>query len=702
MRIKKILNFFKNASKWVSIVTPLFLLAVFLFAMGFQNVYSKTFDIQPYSRAKETIRSPVTIENEAETERKIRETVQSVSDRYTTVDDLTEEKVENINEIFEVIDSVEEESKTDKKDWNNEDKIEEIQDILSNDITDEVDNVTFRQLLQIDKQEREEGKDLFVNAVETTLEDGVRTENIQSAKEEVESTIKYSSLSGDMQEVLQELVDFAVIENSFFDVEETMDKRNEAAGSVNPVVIQSGDIVVREGQIITKEMYDDLKLVGLLNNEKNVLPAVGLLLFVLLLCSVIGYELNRLYKRGQLDSKKAAAIVMISMLTILIMKIISVFTDQLNHLYLIVPAATGALLIRLLIFERLSIILAVQYALFASVLFNAQIPGSLNIEAMIYFLFFQLTGVVLLKKMTSRKELFGATLGMMIVNILVIFMFNVLSVEKLNIKDLLLQMGYGASAAILSIILTIGILPFFETGLGILSSNKLLTLANPNQRLLRKILIEAPGTYHHSVMVANLSEAACESIGADGLLARVGAYYHDIGKTVKPHYFIENQVSIQNPHDFIKPKKSAEIIIDHVTDGVKMLRKDRLPKEIVDICMQHHGTSLVQYFYHLAKEEDPEVKEADFRYPGPKPQTKENGVISICDSVEAAVRSLKEPSPEKIETIVQSIINQKLMDGQLDDTPLTLKEIHHVRDIVCESLKGIFHSRIEYPEKEAT
>src|SRR5699024_961366 len=177
----------------------------------------------------------------------------------------------------------------------------------------------------------------------------------------------------------------------------------------------------------------------------------------------------------------------------------SIFTDQLNHLYLITPVAAGALLIRMLIFERLSIILAVQYALFASVLFNGQIPGSLNIEAMIYFLFFQLTGIILLKNITNRKELFGTTLGMMFVNMIVIFIFAVLSVEKINVKELLLQMGYGSSAAVLSIILTIGILPFFETGLGILSSNKLLSLANPNQRLLRKILIEAPGTYHHSV-----------------------------------------------------------------------------------------------------------------------------------------------------------------------------------------------------------
>src|SRR5699024_268247 len=204
-------------------------------------------------------------------------------------------------------------------------------------------------------------------------------------------------------------------------------------------------------------------------------------------------------------------------------------------------------------------------------------------------------------------------------------------------------------AALLSAVLTIGLLPFFETSFGILSDGKLLSLANPNHPLLKKILTEAPGTYHHSVMVANLSESACEAVGANGLLARVASYYHDIGKTVKPHYFIENQVAIRNPHDFIEPSESAEIIISHVLDGARMLEKHQFQQEIIDITLQHHGTSRVEYFYHLAKEEYPEIDEAKFRYPGPRPKTKEAGIVSICDATEATVRSLTEPSPEKID-----------------------------------------------------
>src|SRR5699024_908515 len=234
-----------------------------------------------------------------------------------------------------------------------------------------------------------------------------------------------------------------------------------------------------------------------------------------------------------------------------------------------------------------------------------------------------------------------------------------------------------------------------------LSDYKLLSLAKPNHPLLRKILTEAPGTYHHSVMVANLSETACEAIGANGLLARVGAYYHDVGKSIAPHYFIENQMAIKNPHDVLDPYQSADIIISHPYDGARILKDHKMPKEIVDIAMQHHGTTLLKYFYHKEREKNKLTKEEAFRYPGPKPQTKEAALICICDSVEAAVRSLTEPTEDKIEEIVASIVNDRLMDGQLNECPLTLKELDEVHRTICETLKGFFHSRIQYPIKEA-
>lgn len=679
-------------------------------------MYSKTYDIERFNRADETIRSPITIEDEVETDRIMRETVQSVSDRYAIVDDITEEQITYLEEIFDAVDKIYEENEIKKEEktesdkdkdedlspLSNEEMVYELKEVLSSEITDNIDDVFFMQLFEMDEKERNKGKELYIKTVKKILKEGVRAENIESAKDELKNTLKFSSLGEEEKDAFGKLISFSIVENSIYDVEKTMEARRTAASKVEPVVIQSGDIIVREGQIITNELYEDLKLVGLLNKERSVFPAIGLAILMLFITSTIAYELYRLYKRNQLDRGKVLSILFISVITATFMKVISYFYDPLNPLYLLAPIATGVLLIKMLIFERLSIIMAVVYAILGSILFNGQIPSSLNMEAFIYFLFFQFAGIYLLTNVRDRVIIVKVAFGMALINIMMIFMFIFFSFEKFALKSLLIHSSYGVGAAILAAILTIGLLPFFETGLGILSDSKLLALANPNQKLIKKILTEAPGTYHHSVMVANLSESACEAIGANGLLARVGSYYHDIGKTVNPQYFIENQVAIKNPHDFISAKESAKIIISHVTDGVRMLKEHNLPKEIIDICEQHHGTSLVEYFYRTEVNNNPDttVDKADFRYPGPKPLTKEAGIISICDSVEAAVRSLKEPSTEKIEEIIDAIINSKLTDGQLDYTPLTLEELHLIRNTVVEALKGIFHSRIEYPDEE--
>ncbi|HIV73642.1 MAG TPA: HDIG domain-containing protein [Candidatus Pseudogracilibacillus intestinigallinarum] len=697
--IDKLFSIFNSESKAIAIYLPMFILLAFIFVITINNVYTKTYDIERFDRAKETIRSPITIENEVETDRKMRETVSNVVDRYTVSEEITEEQVGLLEELFDAIETIEKED-TNKTPISLEDKTTHLEEILSEELINEIDEVVFMQLFRLDVKDRTKAKKTFIQSVEKTLNNGVRIENIQSAKEEVKSILKYSSLDDETKDAFKELIDFSVVENSFFDIEKTMEARNEAASGVEPVMIRSGDIIVREGQIVTNEIYEELQLVGLLNRGNQILPAIGLLIFATFLLSIITYELNRLYRRQHLTPAKTIAVLFISIITITLMKIMSLYTDQLQSVFLLVPVATGVLLIRLLIYERLAIILAIVYAILGSIIFNGEIPGSLNIESFLYFIFFQLAGIYLLRDVRDRMSIIKTAFGMAIINVMTIMFFLFLSFQQYYFIDFIIHASFGVAAAILSVVLTIGLMPFFETGLGILTDSKLLHLANPNQPLLRKILQDAPGTYHHSVMVANLSETACEAIGANGLLARVGSYYHDIGKTVNPYYFIENQVGIKNPHDFISAKESAEIIIGHVTNGAEMLKKEQLPKEIIDICLQHHGTSLVEYFYRMAEKEGKQVDEADFRYPGPRPQTKEAGVISICDATEAAVRSLDEPSNEKIANIVQNIVNNKLLDGQFNETPLTIKEIHTIRETVCTTLQGIFHSRIQYPDKE--
>lgn len=704
-----LLNFFKKNSKWLTMGLSVLVLGVFIFLITFNNVASKTYDIERFNRAKETIRSPITIENEQETKRKTREISQSVEDRYDISEEMTEERLEYIDEIFEALNKLDEEleeteDKEDKEDSprvTTQDKLNHLKQILSQEITENINDSVFMNLIEIQAKERNEGKKVFLNSLTDIFEEGVRTENIKSATTEVKDTIKYSTLDEELKPALDALADFAIVENSFFDVEKTAQARKDAESNVEPVVIRAGEIIVREGQTITNEKYEELKLVGLLNDESNIYPVIGLALLIGLLLFVVVNEMLLLDKNEKLDYQKTVAILLISMIVIGLMKIINLYMSFTNQLFYVVPVATGVLLIKHLINDRLAIVLAILYSIVGCVIFNGDIPGSLNMEAGIYFLFSQMAAIIFLKNIKDRLAVIKSGIGIAVINVVTVLLFIFLSFEKYTLSDLFVQSGMGIISAFLSAVFMIGLLPFFETGLNILTDMKLLQLSSPNQPLLKKILTEAPGTYHHSVMVANLSETACEAIGANGLLARVGAYYHDVGKTVKPHYFIENQLAVRNPHDFIKPKESARIIINHPKDGAAMLTEQKFPEEIIDIARQHHGTSLLSYFYYKEKELGPAINESDFRYPGPKPQTKEAAVVCICDSVEAAVRSLQEPTEQKIEEIVSSIINDRLKDGQLDECPLTMNELNIIHRAVCGTLKGIFHSRIQYPEKEA-
>ena len=242
---------------------------------------------------------------------------------------------------------------------------------------------------------------------------------------------------------------------------------------------------------------------------------------------------------------------------------------------------------------------------------------------------------------------------------------------------------------------------------GITTHLQLLELAHPNQPLLYRLAREAPGTYHHSIVVSNLAETGAEIIGGDPLFARVAVLYHDVGKIMRPSFFIENQANRENPHDQLDPRTSARVIVDHVHDGVRLAGKARLPQPIVDIIEQHHGTTLIRYFFSKALEADPGTAEAEFRYPGPRPQTKESGVIMLADSVEAAVRSaaqsgrLFEPSADGshrvLEGIVRSVVQERLDDGQLDECDLTLRDVEAIRQSFVQILLGIYHPRVEYP-----
>lgn len=268
-----------------------------------------------------------------------------------------------------------------------------------------------------------------------------------------------------------------------------------------------------------------------------------------------------------------------------------------------------------------------------------------------------------------------------------------------DLSEIGLSMGWGITNAVVASLLAIGFLPLLEAFTRITTDQTLLELLDLNRKLLKRLSLEAPGTYAHTIAVANLAEAAASAIGANGLLARVGTYYHDIGKLVKPQYFIENQPRGRNPHDKLKPTMSAAIIRSHVMEGLKLAEQERLPAAIQSFIPEHHGTQQISYFYTRARELDPDAQlnPADFAYPGPKPQSRETAILMLADTVESAARVLQDPTPSRIREMVERLVTKKIAEGQLDQSPLTLRDIDQIKDSFSGVLTGMYHHRIDYP-----
>lgn len=368
---------------------------------------------------------------------------------------------------------------------------------------------------------------------------------------------------------------------------------------------------------------------------------------------------------------------------------------------LLTPVAGGAMLVRILINSESALV----WSLVAAALCAAQ--GDLSALSTAYYLVTALTAAAAVGQARERLSVLraGMTGGLVgaawvvLAAVLRAPVFNAAAFSYLRVgSDALVAVGAGA----LSAVLALGIAPAFEL-LGFVTDAKLLELSNLNHPLLRQLMLRAPGTYHHSVIVGSLSEAACETIGANALLARVACYFHDIGKGLKPQYFVENQRDTANRHDRLSPEQSAQVIINHVREGAALARQYKLPKPIQDNIYMHHGTGLIQYFYARAKEQadGATVDESIFRYPGPKPNTREAGIIMLADKVEAACRTIQSPTEERLRAMIQTIISSVMNDGQFEECPLTLRELYRIGDTFTSVLLGIYHHRVEYPSTAA-
>jgi hypothetical protein len=498
--------------------------------------------------------------------------------------------------------------------------------------------------------------------------------------------------------------------NTFYNEDETISKRNAAREAVPPVVSKTdfakGEVIVEKDHVITERHFrvvqEMLEEDEYLNRTQIVAGIALVVLLLIVTFFVFGRENIRNFRLRQKDIVFMAASLLLMLLFTQVGKAVALtFAEQdvgpASYLYFAIPVAAGGMLIRLVLDNEHAVLFSVVFSVLAGIIADNSLFFA------VYTLIGTLVGVGAVQQVKHRLALMWSGLAVGAVNIAAIVAYLLLQGTLFEFSSLWYVM-LGFASGVFSGFGVLAVLPLFEAVFGYTTDIKLLELANLNHPLLRELILRAPGSYHHSMMVGSLCEAAAEEVGANALLCRVGSYYHDIGKAKNPQYFAENQKLGENPHDKLKPNMSALIIKAHVKDGLEMARQHRLPQEILDFIAQHHGTSLIAYFYHKAKQmEDPdipEVDEKDYRYPGPKPQSRETAICMLADGTEAASRAMSNPTPGRLKGLVQTMINKAFTDGQLDECDLTLKDLNAISEAFTRILTGIYHHRPEYPEEK--
>ena len=531
------------------------------------------------------------------------------------------------------------------------------------------------------------------SATRTTLVGTVPEGQESDALNNIQQLVAFNTRSDLWWNVAMPTLRACIQPNMKIDQEATESNRQKAMDEVEPVYYKQGQNIVLKGDRVTESQMAVLTALGLLQGDRldmelyigTSVVLVLILLMYVCLCLLICREKMRVRLNQTI-------VLLVGLLNIALCVLLS----QLNMN--LMPIALGSLILTVAVGSRPALVYNILLALVLSLLTikgNGLVPTQV-LSIVLMTIASGTVGVYSLKKKMTRGAMLCAGLYVGLLNGVVVLCVSWLTSNDLtsNINDAL----YGLGGGVISGILCVGIMPVLESLFNLCTPTKLLELANPNHPILRRLMIEASGTYHHSVIVANIAEAAAEAIGANPLLVRVGAYYHDIGKLKRPIYFKENQMG-ENPHDFTDPRVSNAIITEHPKDGVALAQKHHLPQPIIDLIRQHHGDTPTMFFYHKAIQmygaENVDV--ADFRYPGPKPQTREAAILMLADTVEAAVRAMPEPTPEKIMQLIRKLVRGKIDDGQMDESPLTFRDIDRICTAFATVLNGVFHERIEYP-----
>lgn len=696
--------------------------AVLCFVLLYNNVRPKAVSINEGQLAEETIRANKTIENRYETEEKKRLAAEAISPEYNYDKEIGKKQGELINQLFALVSEVnvdadkeyqqkrnaaKEKEKDAVRPATKEEKVAALKKKFESINQDDIafyqgfPTVFYEGIFDITEDELKAVRENGVKLVETNMSEPIRSSTLGVIRQKATDDIQYLELNTQLQQLVKYIVNRGLVVNEAANDKKTEELREQAKSNIKPVMIYQGEVIVREGVQIDTRAIQKLELLGLTSREPSIFPIVALGSLIALQLIVLGYLV--FHTTGVEKKVRFTTFYVFMMLVgIVVMKALQLFqTEASSFVPMLFPAAFTPLVLNLFINRRASIMGALFQVAFSMFVFYDLLGTSTMVLITITYMF---TGLMatLIKRERIGRQLGAAALWLIVFPTL--FVFVVATYQGMEFADpktlttLLCSLLGGGFAYLMSV----GLHPYIELMLNDDSVLVLNELSNPNHPLLKKLLEEAPGTYHHSMMVASLSANAVADIGGRSLLTRVACYYHDIGKIKHANFFVENLPDgAENPHNFLLPEDSKEIIFSHVTEGVKILQKENMPQLVIDVCQQHHGTTLMGFFYSKAKERNPETEEQEFRYPGPRPLTKEAGVVSLADTCEAAVRAMDHPTNEKIKKFVNDLIKNRLLDGQLDETGLTMAEIRIVEKSLINGLCSTFHSRIKYPKMKS-
>ena len=628
------------------------------------------------------IKAPRDIIDEEATKAKEQEVTAKVEKKFTLKNEIKIEASENIKSFFDKLINLK------SNDIDEKSKISELKKIDAFKLSD----AEYKTLLDLNVDKDTELQWIALTAIDKGYEKQIEEDNSEDIAEAKTIVDDYLSSQELESNILREMCESQIKANYFFDQSKTDEAVKEALKSVSKVMIKKNQTIVKEGEPITQQQINILTELGLVGEDLSkdyIYTYIILAFFVLFVLGMQYMYLKKEKKEILIDTKLVFLILLLNLLSVISARVFTFVS------LFIIPIACAPILMTVFLDSKISIVINSLNLLFVTVIVG------FDPQVILIGIVSTIVSSTTLKKISQRNDILYSTVYVAAAVAVVILSSGILLYN--NIKQILLDVILAVFGAFISGILAMGLLPFLESSFSLVTNMKLLELSNPNNPLLKRLLMEAPGTYHHSVMVANLAEVAAEEVGANPMLVRVGAYYHDVGKIKRPFFFGENQLGGTNPHDKISPTLSTTIIISHVKDGLELAKEYDIPKVVSDMIVQHHGTTLVKYFYYTLKnssENPDEIREEDFRYPGPKPQSKEAAIIMMADSVEAAVRSIQEPTLEKIEDMVNNIVKDKMNSNQLNECDLTFRELEVIKACFLRVLKGIYHHRIEYPTEK--